>query len=439
MGGSGGLMLRPSTTSSHNNGGIMADKTDFITVTKRLAEALDRQARWCPQNSAAFREVIAAWSEAKEIGAAVSRLEEPGRPDGGRFDIIQSLSLRVLALEEKLGAVEAEVSDHLGVNFDVDEAEEAGQADQPRAWTPDEMKEKFLRLVLATAEEWAGYPDKTPLGRCEGLAFSLLATFDGESGGFPAVDLALRPHEDDKAFQQGLGENWIEDGTTINATSYLHEEWHDFVRRERPDRESEPAPKAQSIRFPASDEQLLEHIEAAIETGRKALPWIVAAVGGDRTEEGAAINRGQLAVSVLKGRLSRPGVAPEECMAPLGDDAPSAVRAPNCLKCGKKAPIPSNATGETVLMCAFCGDQRKARPGRTAAPEAPKDVPKQVHPIDPFELAEVCAESSDDGGVQDEALAMLPKDPDVAVHALCQSLGELWRAISRHDIPWRAR
>lgn len=103
---------------------------------------------------------------------------------------------------------------------------------EARAWTAEEMKERFLRLLLATADEWARYPSKTPQERCEGLAVSMLATFDGE-GDLPAVDLVLRPHENDKEYHQGLEENWIEDGTVINANDSLHEEWDDFVSRMR--------------------------------------------------------------------------------------------------------------------------------------------------------------------------------------------------------------
>ncbi len=99
----------------------------------------------------------------------------------------------------------------------------------PRPWTAEEMKDRFLRLLLATADEWARYPNKTPQERCRGLAFSMLATFDGSVGDFPVVDLVLRPHEDDQAWHQGRSENWIEDGTVIDARDYLHEEWHRFV------------------------------------------------------------------------------------------------------------------------------------------------------------------------------------------------------------------
>lgn len=100
----------------------------------------------------------------------------------------------------------------------------------PRPLTEDEMKERFMRLLLASADQCAREP-KTPQEQCRGLAFSILATFDGSAADFPAIDLVLRPHGDDKEYHRDLGENWIEDGTVINERAYLHEEWNDFVRR----------------------------------------------------------------------------------------------------------------------------------------------------------------------------------------------------------------
>lgn len=98
----------------------------------------------------------------------------------------------------------------------------------PRPWTTEEMKDRFMRLLIAAADEWARYPGKTPKERCRGLAFSILATIDGDSIEMPPIDLVLRPHEEDKDYHQELGENWIEDGTVINADAVLHEEWHDL-------------------------------------------------------------------------------------------------------------------------------------------------------------------------------------------------------------------
>ena len=61
-----------------------------------------------------------------------------------------------------------------------------------------------------------------PLEKCNGLAFSILNIFDGTSIELPAMDIVLRPHEDDKEYLRGEGMDWFEDGMVINDC-YLHE------------------------------------------------------------------------------------------------------------------------------------------------------------------------------------------------------------------------
>lgn len=97
---------------------------------------------------------------------------------------------------------------------------------KPRAYTVEEARTRYLKHVRHLAEYWSQVPNKTPLEMCEGVVFSMLVVFDGGSGGHPAIDLVLRPHPDDKAFLQGEGENWTEDGTVINADDQLHERFY---------------------------------------------------------------------------------------------------------------------------------------------------------------------------------------------------------------------
>ena len=47
--------------------------------------------------------------------------------------------------------------------------------------------------------------------------------FDGVSCDFPCMDILMHPHEDDKQYHINNEENWIEPGTIINDTSYLHD------------------------------------------------------------------------------------------------------------------------------------------------------------------------------------------------------------------------
>jgi hypothetical protein len=58
---------------------------------------------------------------------------------------------------------------------------------------------------------------------CEQTAFNILVLLDGMAGGFPSLDLVLRPHPDDKPDAESNGEDWYLDGMTINDEVLLHD------------------------------------------------------------------------------------------------------------------------------------------------------------------------------------------------------------------------
>ena len=96
-----------------------------------------------------------------------------------------------------------------------------------KAKTELELREQVLETIRSIAAYWADLPDKSDRERCDGLAFSVLSMFDGCTIGLPSFDIVARPHEDDKAYCQDSGEDWIEDGTLINSDVLLHEFWHE--------------------------------------------------------------------------------------------------------------------------------------------------------------------------------------------------------------------
>jgi len=98
--------------------------------------------------------------------------------------------------------------------------------DETRALTPEELRETFMDTCRGLADFWADpahSPDRDWPDRVRGLLHSVLVIFDGDSVALPAFDIVARPHPADKAFCQEEGENWIEDGTAINAGTALHE------------------------------------------------------------------------------------------------------------------------------------------------------------------------------------------------------------------------
>jgi hypothetical protein len=92
---------------------------------------------------------------------------------------------------------------------------------ESRAFTVEEVREEMLNYLKAIANYWADLPDKTNREKCDGLVFSFLTLLDG-CAMFPALDVALAPHESDKAYHQNEGMNWYESGMIINDCM-LHE------------------------------------------------------------------------------------------------------------------------------------------------------------------------------------------------------------------------
>lgn len=104
-----------------------------------------------------------------------------------------------------------------------------------KAKSAEEVRNELLAAIRRTAAGWAAVPDKTPAERCDGLAFSLLTIFDGETLGLPAFDISPAPHEDDKQYHIDLGEDWYEAGMVINDCP-LHELYYaDETRRKEPE------------------------------------------------------------------------------------------------------------------------------------------------------------------------------------------------------------
>jgi hypothetical protein len=97
---------------------------------------------------------------------------------------------------------------------------------KPHAIEKDQAINEFLAQVRGIARYWGNLPDKTPHERCEGTAFSILSLLDGSNVNFPAVQLALDPHPDDKEYNEERGMDWYEPGMVINDKIHLHEHFY---------------------------------------------------------------------------------------------------------------------------------------------------------------------------------------------------------------------
>lgn len=97
--------------------------------------------------------------------------------------------------------------------------------DKPRAYTEDEVVDMIARHAKTMARYWANIPevDKatgkkyTVEDRCDGVAWSILAMFDGCSMGIPAFDLKAAVDPSDKKFHKEQGENWFDPKMVIST------------------------------------------------------------------------------------------------------------------------------------------------------------------------------------------------------------------------------
>lgn len=91
-----------------------------------------------------------------------------------------------------------------------------------REYTPEEVREKFLKTVWGQIEYWEN-EKRSPSSRekLEGLAHSIFALIDGKVAFTPAFILAPLPHKDDKDYLRQQGENFYpynnRDAATGNA------------------------------------------------------------------------------------------------------------------------------------------------------------------------------------------------------------------------------
>lgn len=97
-----------------------------------------------------------------------------------------------------------------------------------RAFTPDEMRDRFLQHIREIADYWLDESRaKTTKEKLDGAIFSILVVLDGGSGGMPGFKVLADPHPDDKQYCIDNGENWIEPDTDI-SNGGLHEVWYNY-------------------------------------------------------------------------------------------------------------------------------------------------------------------------------------------------------------------
>jgi len=98
----------------------------------------------------------------------------------------------------------------------------------PRARTPEEVRDKLLEHICHTIDYW----DKTTDDKrtaMEGVAFSILSALDGCSVAVPAFLVTPMSHPDDIAHYKSEGKNWYpEDQPDLGM---LHEHFYEVMKQ----------------------------------------------------------------------------------------------------------------------------------------------------------------------------------------------------------------
>lgn len=82
--------------------------------------------------------------------------------------------------------------------------------DQPREYTEDEVREKFLIEVNEIIQFWENEVDGSDsLRKLEGLAYSIMGLIDGKSPDLPGYILAPDPHPEAKELNTSRGLNYF--------------------------------------------------------------------------------------------------------------------------------------------------------------------------------------------------------------------------------------
>jgi len=109
-----------------------------------------------------------------------------------------------------------------------EEREEGIMEDEPRVYTPDEVRDRLLDYIANLIKYWDNQKG-TSKENMAGLIFSTLVALDGGSLDLPAFLVTPIPDETDAPFCREQRENWYpEDKPDLGV---LHEFWHDAARR----------------------------------------------------------------------------------------------------------------------------------------------------------------------------------------------------------------
>jgi hypothetical protein len=101
---------------------------------------------------------------------------------------------------------------------------------EPRAYTPDEVREQFLRSIIGMIAYWNSENGsnvsllRSNRDRLEGLTHSILVLLDGGHGMMPAFEMRPACTKEDQEFRRAQQMHWY-DSTQVMNPCQLHDEF----------------------------------------------------------------------------------------------------------------------------------------------------------------------------------------------------------------------
>jgi hypothetical protein len=105
---------------------------------------------------------------------------------------------------------------------------------EPREYTEDEIREKFIKHIWSLIDYWHKIHNKSEKEKMEGLAFSILAALDGGAMALPSFIVAPMPAKADKEFYINNNMNYYPYNDTSKIKGDIAGSLHELFFKSKP-------------------------------------------------------------------------------------------------------------------------------------------------------------------------------------------------------------
>ena len=105
---------------------------------------------------------------------------------------------------------------------------EAKDTPQPRQFTTEEIRYRFIENVQGLVQYW-GKQEGSTERKLSGLAFSILVLLDAGTDDFPGFIVAPSPHPPDRKYRKSEGENWFPENRELQVQGDIGGCLHEYL------------------------------------------------------------------------------------------------------------------------------------------------------------------------------------------------------------------